>query len=473
MKLNSIEINNFHCFSDATFEFGEKTTVFIGHNGTGKTSVLNALQKSLSLFFMPNIWNDEGSFIGPDINTRPSRISPWDIYRDNLTNKKEAKSSIYCVASTDQEGEDSKMIKWGQSCVVGQKNTTTHSDNQDAYLALLEACNKENSYPVFACYSDRYPNIEEYTNKRRFGIPSKVETLLSTQEKIDPRFGYWLWNGEPTATPFWRKRYYNMFNSIIPIQYQILKAEEAGRPIDPVSKKNVDDGLNQLHFVQDRLVRFTTKDKPEISFEDGEWSIKDLGFDGIGEPCIYLENSNDKKYWNELPAGYERLLNIVFDIAYRSLLLNGPDKEVRGVVIIDEVDLHLHPSLQRDVLQRFRLAFPEVQFIVTTHSPIVVSHFPELDGNKVIQLEHVDGVYHHYDIPHWYGMDYLTTLQMVMQTDPNSNYLRDLKDRYIRFKRRGKEDFAQEVLGIIRDLVQDEDRMNSIITELNHRLEEE
>jgi len=58
--------------------------------------------------------------------------------------------------------------------------------------------------------------------------------------------------------------------------------------------------------------------------------------------------------------------------------------EIDLVVLIDEIDLHLHPSLQRELVPRLRKALPKVQWIVTTHSPLVLANF---DVNEIIALD--------------------------------------------------------------------------------------
>jgi predicted ATP-binding protein involved in virulence len=52
--------------------------------------------------------------------------------------------------------------------------------------------------------------------------------------------------------------------------------------------------------------------------------------------------------------------------------------------MIDEIDLHLHPSLQRELVPRLRRALPNVQWIVTTHSPLVLANF---DANEIVALD--------------------------------------------------------------------------------------
>ncbi len=58
--------------------------------------------------------------------------------------------------------------------------------------------------------------------------------------------------------------------------------------------------------------------------------------------------------------------------------------DIEAIVLIDEIDLHLHPSLQRELVPRLRKALPKVQWIVTTHSPLVLANF---DANEIVALD--------------------------------------------------------------------------------------
>ena len=92
--------------------------------------------------------------------------------------------------------------------------------------------------------------------------------------------------------------------------------------------------------------------------------------------------------FDNLSDGYRNMLAIVADIAHRAGRLNPQlmDKaatETPGIVLIDEVDLHLHPKWQRRVLNDLRTAFPKVQFIVTTHSPFIIQ---SLKPGEVLDL---------------------------------------------------------------------------------------
>jgi predicted ATP-binding protein involved in virulence len=103
-----------------------------------------------------------------------------------------------------------------------------------------------------------------------------------------------------------------------------------------------------------------------------------------------------------LSEGVRNMVAMVADIAWRTAVLNpqhGPEAHLRteGVVLIDELDLHLHPAWQRRIVGDLRRTFPKIQFIVTTHSPQIVASVSRaqvrlLDNNRLVAEEpHVEG----------------------------------------------------------------------------------
>ena len=105
-------------------------------------------------------------------------------------------------------------------------------------------------------------------------------------------------------------------------------------------------------------------------------------FPGVSEPHIQL---NPLKFAvkreaeildiMQLSDGYKTLLSLVIDLAIRMALANPDSKkplETEAVVLIDEIDLHLHPDWQRKVLGDLLRTFPGTQFLLTTHSPFIV-----------------------------------------------------------------------------------------------------
>ncbi len=93
--------------------------------------------------------------------------------------------------------------------------------------------------------------------------------------------------------------------------------------------------------------------------------------------------------FDSLSDGYRNIIRLSADIAYRAIKLNphlGKDAVImaKGVVLIDEIDMHLHPKWQRTVIEDLREAFPNIQFIYTTHSPFIIQ---SLKAEEIINLD--------------------------------------------------------------------------------------
>lgn len=86
-----------------------------------------------------------------------------------------------------------------------------------------------------------------------------------------------------------------------------------------------------------------------------------------------LEQSHREFTFQSLSSGFTAIFDIYSDLLMRSRLLNILPNELNGVVLIDEIDAHLHISLQKKILPFLTKSFPEIQFIVSTHSPFVIT----------------------------------------------------------------------------------------------------
>jgi hypothetical protein len=110
----------------------------------------------------------------------------------------------------------------------------------------------------------------------------------------------------------------------------------------------------------------------------------------IDEDCIMIKLEKEGLVpFDCLSAGYRNMVAMVADIAHRAARLNphheaNAAKETAGVVLIDEIDLHLHPKWQRRVVSDLKSAFPRLQFVATTHSPFILQ---SLVAGEVIDLE--------------------------------------------------------------------------------------
>ena len=104
-------------------------------------------------------------------------------------------------------------------------------------------------------------------------------------------------------------------------------------------------------------------------------NMPEIYYSGQFKELVYRDDKVEMAI-SKLSAGYQSLLWMMMDLAYRVALIN-PDlsnlSEVKGIVLIDEVDMHLHPKWQWNIIKALNASFPNVQFIIATHSPIVIS----------------------------------------------------------------------------------------------------
>jgi len=116
----------------------------------------------------------------------------------------------------------------------------------------------------------------------------------------------------------------------------------------------------------------------------------DLAY-GELDAVVGLDSEKTRHRFSQLSDGFKSMINLVAEISHRCIELNGflgEDAIVKtpGIVLIDEIDLYLHPKWQRHVLADLKKAFPLIQFVVTTHSPFIVQSAPK-DGLIVLDNE--------------------------------------------------------------------------------------
>lgn len=97
-----------------------------------------------------------------------------------------------------------------------------------------------------------------------------------------------------------------------------------------------------------------------------------LSYDREDESYYVIQDSKSPFRFDQLSSGFSAIMNIYADLLIKVELKGIPATQLQGIVLIDEIDAHLHVSLQRKILSFFSETFPNVQFIVTTHSPFVV-----------------------------------------------------------------------------------------------------
>lgn len=451
MKLKTVTLKNYRCYQNNDFVFGSDTTIIIGKNGTGKSSLLSALRKGMTFIFS----NTGNNKLIINNTNKVEGLNDWDTTYDE--------NGLGFLWPTNIKYEiefDNKALVWNffKDKYKGKLHSKYYKEAQKKF----EQYHLESSsiLPLLGFYGDCYPHKRKDNNS----VVNSFNKIL-TKSIILPRdAGYFLWNSDGSITSSWFLRTKFILNEI---QHNKEVLNELGNDITLIKLKISDKGdkdltslKNQLSNIEDRLSLFkenynsqTKKLESEFlfvkervmkffskvnEFDTNELVLYDIkkrktdrtenlffsfGSDEFINEGIYNEES--------LPMGYQRLIHIVYDIAYRWYLLNGENEKFDGVVLIDELELHLHPSLQQTVLKRFRDTFPGIQFVITTHSPIILSNFfVDKENTRVIQLERVKGQYSDEELDNHYSMDYNSNLVDVMGVNISDKKLNTMISAY-------------------------------------------
>jgi predicted ATP-binding protein involved in virulence len=416
MKLNRLVIDNFRCFKHYEVEFASGTTVLIGKNGTGKTSLIHAIHYALSFIFTQDrsMGDDFLSAGNPDLKVFSS--SPFDFYRDNENGETVGDLNIRGEATFNKRELSWDMYKRSTS---GAALFPTKYGN--AYRSFMDEYRECGQLPLFAYFSDSFPH-------KKALLSNFAAKTVQEQGTIIRNFGYYRWDDETACTSVWELRFINTL-----IKYNNLGDK------DLLVKEEVD-------FIKNKL---KTVSKTINNTEDVDFELDELHFtlDDSGSPTLYvrLTNGRDIAFAN-LPAGYKRLYAIVIDIAYRAYILNmGRINDTQGIVIIDEIDLHLHPTLEQEVLQRLRITFPSLQFIVSTHSQHVISNLDNDNGKNAI-ISMTIGEESPYQLPNIYGADPNSIVYDFMGTPYSNHGISEIRESIFRLWKRGKKDLAKKKL---------------------------
>ncbi len=166
--------------------------------------------------------------------------------------------------------------------------------------------------------------------------------------------------------------------------FSIKSSSKAFREWYKTLEKNIDKkGSEELQ------ARLNTFKKAILTYLE-DWD--DLYYDFAEDDIVCVKTIGDETTripYRMMSDGYRNMIGMIADIAYRCIKLNphlGIDalKETEGLVLIDELDLHLHPSWQKGIVRELTDSFPKIQFVATTHSPFIVQ---SLNSQQLINLE--------------------------------------------------------------------------------------
>ena len=328
MILKKLHISNFKMFEEITLEFKPGFNLLIGDNGVGKTTVLEAATVAVSGFLAGM----------EDVSTR-------NIYKDD----------IHYQIVKDNNGIPNKLYKEP----VEVESTLNYDGSDYTWSRVKKGATVSSRTSI---------------NPRDILKVSR-ELINSTEHKILPLISYqsasrhWV-SARSDANEKKRKELHNR-------RCGYLGCMEKTANLASINNwcKQMEWGSVRMNHISGNYQQFGKIVSKFMSImNDGV--VSEVIFNPNSEFLLYCEDGEYKAI-SDLSAGYQSVLNLILDLAYRMAILN-PDEgdnipNAEGIVLIDEIDSNLHPKWQWRIIDALTETFPNVQFIAATHSPIIVS----------------------------------------------------------------------------------------------------
>lgn len=387
LHIKSMSLNNYRAFKSIDFlEFDRNLNVIIGNNGAGKTSLLDALDLSLS--WLSNGINKNGgngSYLEDDdinlYNTPPVA----NVITDITFNKKiETKISL-TKAKSGYEGNKNSVSNIKK---ISGFYKTSNSLNPNLNLPLLAYYNVMRSYDVNPKDIKSYENFAEFTDVDKFDAYQK-----SLNGKTDfNSFFKWFKSIEDLIKDYKSQKTVSTVLSELGLDEEFLSKLKIVDPeaYDKLQKKiELDIASKEPQNISEKSLKTALRHKEIINTVISNFmnSYSDIAVRTTPQLDLTIRKHGNEISVVKLSQGEKTLLALVLDIARRMILLN-PSLENpllgNGIILIDEFDLHLHPKWQKDLANNLKNSFPNCQFFLTTHSPLALS---ELSHEKVFILD--------------------------------------------------------------------------------------
>ncbi|CAM0557642.1 DNA replication and repair protein RecF [Vreelandella titanicae] len=346
MNLEEIKLKNFRCFKEQSFRLHPEFNLIVGINGSGKTALLDAVSVVIASWLL-------------GFKNRPDKkaLSTSDVRLEYVVENDEPQFIESWPVTVEAKGIVNDTSLWWERSKHSESGNTRYGNATDL-ITLAQSLNEKLGEGI------SLPLISYYGTMRLWQDPrqSKVRPDTVSKKKPSPLDGYRHCVDPRIAT----RELVAWFAS------QEWSAYQQGK--EPLMLKVVREAI------------LSCIDKAEH-----------LRYDPKRKELILTREGIDPQPFSTLSDGLRCVLALVADIAQKAVKLNphlGQDvlQKTKGVVLIDELDLHLHPRWQKRVIEDLRTTFPEIQFICTTHSPFLIQALRSgeellvLDGQPTAQL---------------------------------------------------------------------------------------
>lgn len=396
MKLEKLTVANYRSFEQLDLDFADDVTVIAGVNGVGKSGVLKALTCALSLS-LPGFTVSRESSIGLSDNDiqmgKPGASISASLVLDS------AKVIIDLTRAAPLNEDKAKLLIRRRDDLRFAIRETSKGSQEE-----LEMTEK------IRLIEDKLDQTTDIANSRI--IPSNPlidKDELATHLKTG--------DNQPLAVFYSTARFLSRLPPALPKTKEITSATAYDKALNQL-EVSLNDFANWYRVVESNAgpaVRDRLFQQLEQAIKTFLPEVRDLSLHDSRPPRFSVSKNNQILFLEQLSDGERGLLALVFDLTRRLAIANpdsgDPISEGVALVLIDEIELHLHPKWQRNVLQRLCGTFKACQFVVTTHSPLVLG---EVQARCVRFLEFVDGKVKVFTPSEAYGMDANRILQEFM-----------------------------------------------------------
>jgi len=327
MLLKNINISNFRAIDTAKIKFEKGFNILIGDNGVGKTSILEAISVALGGFLVGIDGINTKHFTQDEIRCVSELLGQGSYNIKHIT-------PIQVECDIELHGQNYNWTR-RKSSIKSARSTVEPRDICKEAYRLSQDSNEVlpilNYQSVARMWAQKREKTEDIFRKDNFLRNVGYIDCLSQESNV--------------------KMLLNWCRKMEQISWQ------------------QNERIAEYEAVKNALAKF-------MSIMD-ETNITSVVYDKRQEELMY-KDKNKILPIRFLSAGYQSLIWMVLEIAYRMAVLNPNlldqvTNETTGIVLIDELDLHLHPKWQWKVITALKETFPNVQFIATTHSAIILA----------------------------------------------------------------------------------------------------
>jgi len=402
MVLRKLHISNYKIFKgehSVRFPEGNKPAVFIGVNGAGKTTIIEAITGCLWDFYL----KIQGKKLSKDKRFDKSNIN---VYSDEFS-----KVSLSWTNSSDsnlETGFEISKTLHPEYKLIGRGEVTDYVSNLKGETGYFK---NEMSVDIVVYYPVERTVLDPSLKSKNIGKNNQFDAF---KDAFDSSIDF--------------NTFFDWFRSAEDVENEMRLNKES---------RYSDKGLDAVR-------------KAILIFLENYSKIRVRRTSPAAE--LILEKSGKEFNINQLSHGEKALIAMVGDLARRLVIANPGLKNPlngRGVVMIDELDLHLHPKWQKNILGKLVKTFPNIQFICTTHSSLVINH---LDKESIFLLENARcyTLTERYRDFNSYGADIEDILKIVQDT---GNILpQDIKEQFDELHQKIESNNIEEARAIINAL---------------------